>query len=166
MLSQGKHTLTLFYMERAGGDSNLFVTFNLQSGGVQANYIDIDTNKTLDTNSQSGPVGEIVNTEAKNIEGYTLVKKPENESFTLTEDLQTVNYYYAKNTNVTVKYVDEVTKEEISDRVILNGKSGDKYTSEQKNIENYDFTKVEGSTSGIMKGDKINVIYYYIHNQM
>ena len=163
MLSQGKHTLTLFYMERAGGDSNLFVTFNLQSGGVQANYIDIDTNKTLDTNSQSGPVGEIVNTEAKNIEGYTLVKKPENESFTLTEDLQTVNYYYAKNTNVTVKYVDEVTKEEISDRVILNGKSGDKYTSEQKNIENYDFTKVEGSTSGIMKGDKINVIYYYIH---
>ena len=163
MLSQGEHTLTLFYLERAGGGSNLLASFNLQSGGVQANYIDIDTNKVLDTESQSGPVGENVTTKAKNISGYTLVKKPEQENFTLTESLQTVNYYYAKNTIVTAKYVDEVTNEEIAERVTISGKFGDSYKTCKKTIEDYDFTKVEGNVEGIMKGDPINITYYYRH---
>ena len=59
--------------------------------------------------------------------------------------------------------MDEVTNEEIAEKVTINGKSGDKYTTSKKTIENYDFTKVEGTTSGTMKGEPINVIYYYRH---
>ncbi len=163
MLSPGEHTITLFYMERAGGDSNLIANFNFQSGGIQANYIDMDTNKVLDTESQSGAVGRKVTTSAKDIEGYTLVKKPKTESFTLTEKLQTVNYYYAKNTSVVAKYVDEKTNEEISDRVTLNGKFGDSYTTTQKDIEDYDFSRVEGTPKGTMKSEPITITYYYNH---
>ena len=163
MLSQGKHTLRIFYMERAGGESNLFVTFNLQSGGVQANYIDVDTNKILDIESQSGPVGEKITTQAKQIDGYTLVEKPSKEEFILTENMQEANYYYSKNSKVTVKYVDEVTNQEISEKETITGKYGDEYFTKKKTIENYEFTKSEGNTSGIMKGENIEIIYYYRH---
>ncbi len=59
-LPQGKHILKVFYMERAGGESNLKVTFNLQSSGVKIRHIDKETNKILSEDYQSGEIGKVV----------------------------------------------------------------------------------------------------------
>lgn len=163
MLEPGEHTLTVFYIERSGDNANLSISFNLEQGNVETEYIDIDTNKVLSTEKQEGPLGKKVTTNAKNITGYTLVKKPESETFTIKKESQTVKYYYAKNTTVTAKYIDKITNEEILDKVTISGKSGDKYEILQKIINGYDLIKIDGNPKGTMKGEPINIIYYYKH---
>lgn len=162
-LSQGEHTLKVFYMERAGGGSNLLTTFNLQSGGIQANYIDKATGKILDTESGSGPVGEKVTTSEKKFEGYTLIEKPQTESYVLSEQLQIVNYYYAKNSDVVAKYLNEFNNKEIAKEEVTNGIYGTSYETKLKSIPEYEFSKVYGKTKGVMNGENIEVDYYYKH---
>ena len=63
-----------------------------------------------------------------------LVGKPDTETYTLTEELKTVNYYYSKKSNVYAKYVDIKTNKEIEKTETISGKYGDRYQTKQKDI--------------------------------
>ena len=65
------------------------------------------------------------------------------------------------NGDVIVKYVDIDTNEEISDRVTLNGKVGDKYTTSRKQIDTYDYVNCTPNTEGLIIEETQEVIYYY-----
>ena len=107
----------------------------------------------------------------KDIEGYTLVESPEILTGNFTEEQITKTYYYAKNTEVVVKYVEKdltntEEKEEVvlAEETVIEGYEGKDYETTAKEIENY--TKVEDSknTAGKMPREKIEVKYYYLQN--
>ena len=145
---------------------DITVTYNYvhTSGGVIVNHIDINTGKQLlDETKQEGYEGDPYETHEENIPGYTLVKEkyPANAQGTMTREETRVTYYYVKNTEVNIKYIDKETGEEIIEKTNIPGKEGDNYTTEPKDIPGYDLVEEPANKDGTMKAEPIEVIYYY-----
>ena len=118
------------------------------SSGVIEKHIDEETGEILYNTAYEGNEGDNYKTGPKEFKGYSLVeeKYPENAEGTMTIEAITVNYYYKKKAEVTitVKYIDKETNEEIQENVVITDYEGEEYKTEQKEIEGYEFIKVEG----------------------
>jgi LPXTG-motif cell wall-anchored protein len=68
-----------------------------QAQKVTVNYVDDSGKAVADAILLSGKINEAYTSEAKKIEGYTLIKTPENEKGFFTDKEQTVTYVYKKN---------------------------------------------------------------------
>ena len=131
------------------------------TANIHVYYIDYNTDETLDSYDYTGSFSEDVTTSSKDFDGYTLVKSPDTENYTLNTNDIYVYYYYALNSDVIVYYLDYYTNEEIADSETIEGYEGLSYTTEQKNIENYEFVTSTSNTEGIMEDETIYVYYYY-----
>ena len=145
---------------------DITVTYNYvhTSGGVIVNHIDTNTGKQLlDETKQEGYEGDPYETHEENIPGYTLVKEkyPNNAQGTMTREETRVTYYYVKNTEVNIKYIDKETGEEITEKTNIPGKEGESYTTEPKDIPGYDLVEEPANKDGTMTAEPIDVIYYY-----
>ena len=110
-----------------------------------------------------GKAGEEYAAEQKDIYGYTYIENSGNTEGEIKEEETIVIYYYERTEagKVTAKYIDEETGEEIAEKEIIGGYIGDKYKTEQKEIEHYDFVRVEGETEGELVAEEKEVVYVY-----
>ena len=122
------------------------------------NVIDkVETITGKDTNGTE-PAYDKYTSVKKIIDGYTYKALAEGSapvSDVLTDDTNDIVYLYTKNpvaaADVTAKYVD-TEGNEISGDVVKSGNIGDKYTTEQKDIDGYTFKEM-GKDSAAISGD-------------
>ena len=137
--------------------------YKVKDAVVNVRYLEKDTNIELaSSEKQTGKVEEDYRTDAKSIEGYTLVGDSGNTTGKLTIDPITVTFYYLQNTSVQVNHIDKNTGE-IIETDIAEGLVGDKYTASAKNIENYMLVERPRIETVTMSKDKITLNYYYVH---
>ena len=139
------------------------------AGNVTAKYVDTDGNNISDDVVKSGNIGDSYTTEQKIIDGYTFKEVQGRATGTFTSQAQIVTYVYTKDSvaggNVIAKYVD-TDGNKIYDDVVKPGNVGDAYTTEQKTIDGYTFTEVQGSATGTFTDKVQTVTYVYTKNNV
>ncbi len=149
-------------------------TMNKTPSTVVVKYVDKNTGKEItDEKTKEGIIGDPydVTEDVKEIPGYTLVEEPAEKTGIYTSEPQEKIYYYAKNTKVTVKYLEQdETPNDIADNKVLAqektmlGYEGENYSTFAEDIEGYTLVETTNNTSGVMQREEIVVIYYYAPN--
>ena len=145
-------------------------------GVVTVKYVDKNTGLEIsDATIKEGVVDNTfdISGDVKDIEGYTLIEEPPVKTGNYSPENQEFIYYYAKNTNVIVKYLEkDDTEDDNTDNVklaeeqVVSGYEGLAYNVEDKklDIEGYTLVGDSGNLSGTMTREGIEVIYYYSKN--
>ncbi|MDO4282612.1 MAG: MucBP domain-containing protein [Clostridia bacterium] len=138
-------------------------TYKLKDAKVIVKYVDDKGNEISTTDVKTGKVFDKYTTSAKDIYGYEVVStSPENAEGTMTEEDIIVTYIYTqKDGRVVVKYVDEEGND-ITDPENIEGKVGDEYTSEPKDVYGYELKETPANAEGTIEEEEIVVTYEYV----
>ena len=130
---------------------------------IENNLIGIDqeTGEQIYEDIVSGIEGEPYTTIPRIVEGYEVVRTPENNNGTFTRDSINIIYEYRKTArDVIVRYMNAETGEEM-ESYRISGKEGDSYQAQRKEFENYELVEVVGQEVGVLSTEEKEVKYYY-----
>ena len=163
MVNRVTGTIDLYETEQTNTVEKTYETKVEIPGNVVVKYVDKDTGTEIAEGEElKGLAGDTYTTEQKDIYGYTFIESTNNTSGNMIEGTIEVTYFYTRTNagGVIVHYVDEEGKKLVED-VLITGKVADQYQTEQKDIPNYDFVRVEGQTQGELAEGVIEVTYVY-----
>lgn len=143
------------------GNTTVTYVYKKNVGNVTVSYVGEDGTKLADNTVISGVVGESYQTNAKDIDNYTLKTTPTNSKGTYTEGSQSVTYVYAKKTgSITAHYVNE-DGEKVAEDASLSGTFDQDYSLVTKDVENYTLKTKPQVTSGKFGTDSKEVNFVY-----
>lgn len=117
------------------------------AGKVTVKYVDKETGEEFENTTIEGKVGDEYKTEEKTYENYKLVEVVGDKIGTLESEEKEVVYYYERKTGKVVVVYEDTEGNEIK-REEIEGKAGDKYKVEIKEIDGYEIEKMPENTEG------------------
>ena len=141
-------------------DIEVIYEYKKISEGLIVKYVDEITNEVMETKEYKGNENDVVKLEEKTFSGYILSRRPDEKEVKLTVEPQEKIFYYRKIVNITIKGIDEKTKEELYTKV-QTGIEGNEYTTKPEEIPGYEISKVPNNAEGVYSRDEIEVIYEY-----
>ena len=163
MTNQVRGTIDLYETEQTNTVEDTHDTAIEIPGNVIIKYVDRETGEEITEGYEiEGLVGETYTTEQKEIPAYTYIGNSGNTEGNIIEGTIKVTYYYEREAagGVHVIYVDEEGNK-IAEDENYEGKVGDPYETEEKDIYGYEYVRVEGEPEGEMTEDEIEVVYVY-----
>ena len=130
-----------------------------KKANLKIKYLDNQNNEILEPNIIDGYEGKEYNVLPKKIEGY--ICKDTKASGKMQSGEEEIIFTYEKLGNVITSYIDEVTGKCIKEDETKVDVFGKDYETEEKEIEGYELSNIEGNTEGIIDSENIKVIYYY-----
>ena len=129
---------------------------------VIVRYIDMNNNIEIEKVEVEYKEGDNYTTESKNISGYKLIEIPVNANGVVgREDIEVVYEYRKIGGGIEIKYIDEVTGEEIETTEYEVGLVEEKYQIAEKEISGYELVEIPTNVTGIITEEKIIVTYKY-----
>ena len=130
---------------------------------VEVRYVDENSNEEIITPEiQNLKEGDTYTTEKKDFDGYTYTKDTGNTTGTIgNADVEVVYYYKKISDGVEIKYIDQVTGEELVPSETIEGLEKDEYETEPKDIPGYELVVTPDNATGEMTEEKTTVIYEY-----
>ena len=144
------------------GETGVSTGFVIYEGDIDWDEIlgeDSETTANVVEDESSGTTVAVVSTKTEKASASTT----ENATETQTEDESeegAENDEEKTTYTVTVYYKDESTRKEIADSETITYTEGDEYTVEQKDIDGYTYSSIDGEATGTVTGN-IEIIYYY-----
>ena len=132
---------------------------------VNVKHLDYYTHSNVaDEETITGVQNDSYTAQSKDVEGYAYTGSEGEVSGQMAADPTTVTFYYKKLSKVTTRYIDSVTRQEISNSEENTYQQGDAYSTGRKNVQGYTYLINSGNTTGTVEREDIEVVYEYIKN--
>lgn len=165
--SIGLYNLKTTPSNASGSYSDTDITVNYvyeqEKGKIIVKYIDKFTGLEVSPQIESvGNLGESYTATPVSIDGYEIEESTESIEKIYSTNDQTITFYYIKQSELRIKYVDLLNENnKLKEDIVIKLKQGESYTSNAEEFSGYNLVEKPESETITMERNDINVIYGY-----